>query len=122
VQAGCETGFDSGYLGAFPTCDGPVVSFAQSRNRFRGPSYFNTDFTIMKNTKLSRWKNASFGIGVQFYNAFNHPSFGFPSNQIQDFGFGWIYGAAGPYTSLTGNNTGGDTSRRLIQLKAQIQF
>jgi hypothetical protein len=122
VQAGCETGFDSGHLGAFPECDGRVVSFAQSRNRFRGPNYFNTDFTIMKNTKLSRWENASFGIGLQFYNAFNHPSFGLPSNTIDDFGFGWIFGAAGAYTSLAGNNTGGDSTRRLIQLKAQIQF
>jgi len=124
VQSGCETGFDSGKLGVFPDCliNGQVVSFTQSRNRFRGPSYFNTDFTILKNTKLPRWENTSLGLGVQFFNVLNHPSFGFPSNHIDDFGFGRIYGAAGPYTTLTGNNTGGDTSRRLIQLKAQIQF
>jgi hypothetical protein len=123
VQAGCETGFDTGNLPApSDPCGGPSVSFAQGRNRFRGPSYFNTDFTIMKNTKLPRWENVSLGIGAQFFNLFNHPNFGLPSNDIQDFGFGWIFNPAGPPTSLTGNNTGGDTSRRLIQLKAQIQF
>jgi hypothetical protein len=42
--------------------------------------------------------------------------------QRMRFVFGWIFGGAGAYTSLTGNNTGGDTSRRLIQLKARIQF
>ena len=121
VQVGCETGFDTGTLaGPSGPCGGPPVSFAQGRNRFRGPSYFNTDFTIIKNTKL--WENISLGIGAQFFNAFNHPSFGLPSNDLQDFGFGWVFNAAGPPTSLTGNNTGGDTSRRLIQLKAQIRF
>ena len=124
VQAGCETGFDTGKLGPFPDClySPTSVSFAQSRNRFRGPGYFNTDFAIMKNTKLSRWENAFLGVGVQFFNAFNHPSFGLPSNHIDDFGFGWIFGGAGPYTSLTGNNTGVDNTRRLIQIKAQLQF
>jgi hypothetical protein len=123
VQAGCETGFDQGTLpGTSDPCGGSVVVFAQGRNRFRGPSYFNTDFTIMKNTKLPRWENASLGLGVQFFNVFNHPSFGLPSNNIDDFGFGWIFGGAGPYTNLAGNNTGGDSTRRLIQLKAQIRF
>jgi hypothetical protein len=58
VQGGCETGFDTGKLGAFPDCNGRTVSFVQSRNRFRGPGYFNTDFTIMKNTKIPGWENA----------------------------------------------------------------
>jgi hypothetical protein len=123
VQAGCETGFDRGTLpGASGPCGGSPVAFAQSRNRFRGPSYFNTDFTIMKNTKLPRRENVSLGLGLQFFNLFNHPSFGLPSNNIDDFGFGWIFGGAGPYTSLMGNNTGGDNARRLIQLKAQLRF
>ncbi len=123
VQAGCETGFDQGTLpSASDPCGGSAVAFAQGRNRFRGPSYFNTDFAIMKNTKLPRWENVSLGLGVQFFNVFNHPSFGLPSNNIDDFGFGWIFGAAGPYTNLAGNNTGGDSTRRLIQLKAQLRF
>jgi len=120
VQAGCESGFDVGNLGA--ACNGPAVAFVQSRNRFRGPSYFNSDFTIMKNTKLPRWENASLGIGFQFFNVFNHPNFGLPSNDVADPSFGEIFGVAGPFSNLQGNNTGADNSRRLIQVKAQLQF
>lgn len=78
VQARCETGFNIGRLGPMGVCDGPVVSFAQGRNRFRAPGYFSTDFTIMKRTQLPRWEGATFGIGFQFFNFFNHPNFGFP--------------------------------------------
>ena len=76
----------------------------------------------MKNTHLPHWENVSLGLGVQFFNLFNHPSFGLPSNNIDDFGFGWIFGPAAPYTNLMGNNTGGDNARRLIQLKGQLRF
>src|SRR5262249_40490514 len=31
VQPGCETGFDTGRLGAVGVCDGPTVSFMQGR-------------------------------------------------------------------------------------------
>ena len=122
VQAGCETGFDTGNLGAFPACNGPAVAFVQSRNRFRGPGYFNTDFTIMKNTRLPGRENASLGIGVQFFNFFNHPNFNNPVNGISDAGFGLIGGLDGPYTSIFGNQTGADASRRVIQVKTQLQF
>lgn len=120
VQAGCETGFDTGRLGA--ACDGPAVALLQSRNRFRGPSYFNSDFTIMKNTSLPRWENASLGIGFQFFNMFNHPNFGLPSHDISDPQFGVIFGQAAPFANLQGNSTGADNSRRLIQARAELKF
>jgi len=123
VQAGCETGLNTGNLGRYPLCDGNSVTFAQGRNRFRGPSYFNTDFAIMKNTKLPRWEGALFEIGFQFFNLFNHPNFGTPENDIQGAaGFGEIFGQNAPYTNLMGNNTGGDSARRLIQVKAELRF
>jgi len=31
IQAGCETGFNSGNLGQSGVCDGPAVSFSQGR-------------------------------------------------------------------------------------------
>jgi hypothetical protein len=120
VQAGCESGFDAGNLGS--ACDGPAVAFAQGRNRFRGPGYFNSDFTILKNTKLPGWEKASLTLGFQFFNVFNHPNFGLPSNDIADPQFGEIFGQAAPFANLQGNNTGADNARRLIQLKAQLQF
>jgi hypothetical protein len=123
VQAGCETGFNAGSLPRPPgPCGGPVVTVAQGRNRFRGPSYFNTDFTIMKNTKIHGWEKATLGIGFQFFNLFNHPNFGFPDNNISDQPFGQIFYLEQPPTSILGNGFGGDSASRIIQLKAQLQF
>jgi len=122
VQAGCETDFNAGNLpGPSGPCNGPPVQFAQGRNRFRGPSYFNTDFTIMKNTKIPGWENATLGFGFQFFNIFNHPNYGFPDNQIQDQTLGQIFYLAAPPTSVLGS-VGGDNAPRMVQLKAQLQF
>jgi len=123
VQSGCETGFNSANLPA-PSgpCNGPVVSFAQGRNHFRAPSYFDTDFTIMKNTRLPRWENATLGIGVQFFNFFNHPNFAVPDNGLMDATFGQILFLDAPPTSIVGSGIGGDAAPRMIQHKAQIQF
>jgi hypothetical protein len=122
VQAGCETDFDAGNLpGPSGPCSGHSVHLAQGRNRFRGPSYFNTDFSITKNTKMPGRENATLGIGFQFFNFFNHPSFGFPNHQIQDQTLGQIFYLSTPPTSILGS-VGGDNAPRMIQLKAQIQF
>jgi hypothetical protein len=122
VQAGCETGFNTGHLGASGVCNGPLVSFAQGRNRFRGPSYFNTDLAIMKNTKIPGWENATLGIGFQFFNVLNHPSFGFPDNLSSDAAFGQIFYLQQPPTGILGSGLGGDAAPRMIQLKAQLRF
>ena len=123
VQAGCETGFNTGTLpSASGPCGGASVGFAQGRNRFRGPSYFDTDFSIMKNTRLPGRENLSLGMGVQMFNAFNHPNFGLPDNGVGDAGFGQILYMAMPPTSILGAGLGGDASPRMIQLKVQLQF
>jgi hypothetical protein len=123
IHVGCETGFDAGNLpGPTGPCSGRAVSFAQGRNRFRGPAYFNTDFAIMKRTIVPGWENATLGIGIQFFNLLNHPNFGFPINESSDPYFGQIPYLEQPPTSILGSNLGGDVSPRMIQLKAQIQF
>jgi len=49
VQSSCETGFNKGTLpSASDPCGGASVAYAQGRNRFRGPGYFNTDFAIIQ--------------------------------------------------------------------------
>jgi len=125
VQSGCETGFNSGNLpGPSGPCSGPAVSYAQGRNHFRGPHYFNTDFAIIKNTKLPRWENAELGFGAQFFNFFNHPNFGFPDSASSDpaTSFGRIFYLESPPTGLLGAGFGGDIAPRMIQLKAQLRF
>jgi hypothetical protein len=121
VQAGCESGFNTGNLpGPTGPCDGRTVSFVQGRNRFRGPSYFNTDLAVMKSTKLR--ENATLGIGFQFFNLFNHPNFSLPDNGISDQNFGQILSLEQPPTSILGAGLGGDVAPRMIQLKVQLQF
>ena len=124
VQAGCETGFNTGTLpAASGPCDGPAVAFAQGRNQFRGPSYFNTDLSIMKNTKLPGREKVVLGIGFQFFNLFNHPNFGLPFRNIEDPLFGQVAFQEQPPTSVLGApRLGSDASARMIQVKAQLQF
>jgi hypothetical protein len=123
VQPGCETGFNTGNLpSATGPCGGPAVKFAQGRNRFRGPSYFNTDLAIMKNTNLPRWEGAVLGVGVHFFNLFNHPNFGLVDAAISDPLFGQFNYMARPPTSLLGSGPGGDVSARMIELKVTVQF
>jgi hypothetical protein len=124
VQPGCETGFNTGHLGPSGVCDGDAVSFSQDRNHFRGPGYFNTDFAIVKRTKLPRWENATLGIGFQFFNFLNHPNFGFPTTGLGP-PTGLIWYLAQPPTSLLGTGPNWapiDVAPRMIQLKAELKF
>jgi hypothetical protein len=124
VQAGCETGFDTGKLGPSGVCDGASVSFSQGRNRFRGPGYFNTDFAIMKQTRIPRRENATIAIGFQFFNFFNHPNFGLAVTGVGT-PTGLINYLGQPPTSILGGGTGVpgiDVAPRMIQLKAELKF
>jgi hypothetical protein len=98
------------------------VTFAQGRNHFRGPNYVNTDFAIMKNTKIPRWESAVLGIGFQFFNLFNHTNFQYPDNGLSSQTFGKIGNPQQPPTSILGGSFAGDVSARMIQLKVQLRF
>ena len=123
VQTGCETGFNTGNLpGPNGPCSGPSVTFAQGRNRFRGPGYASTDLAIMKNTNIPHWENGVFTIGLQFFNLFNHANFGFPDMASSDETFGQIFYEEQPPTSVLGSGLNANVSGRMIQVKAQIRF
>lgn len=92
------------------------------RNRFRGPGYFDTDFSVMKKTQIPHWERGSLAVGFQFFNAFNHPNFNLPISDISNGQFGTIQSAVSPPTSILGSFLGGDASPRLIQLKAALTF
>jgi len=92
----------------------------QGRNQFRGPGYFDTDFTVMKKTKIT--EKTELGIGFQFFNILNHPNFDKPVADISNPSFGLINRAVSTPTSILGSFLGGDASPRLIQLKAQFSF
>lgn len=104
---------------------GSETSFGANglRNAFRGPSYFDTDFSFTKKTKIPHWERGEFQIGLQFFNVFNHPNFNLPVNNIANSStFGTIQSEVNPPTSILGSFLGGDASPRLIQLKAQLVF
>jgi hypothetical protein len=94
----------------------------QSRNQFFGPHYFDTDMTVMKYTQIPHWETAKLGIGVQFFNLFNHPNFASPVNDISSSHFGQVRSTVNPPTSILGSFLGGDASVRLIQLTAKFNF
>ena len=79
-------------------------------------------FTVMKETSLVGQDKVVLGIGLQFFNFFNHPNFGPPDNYSSDSAFGQIGTMEMPPTSIVGSGLGGDVSPRMIQLKAQIRF
>ena len=92
------------------------------RNAFRGPSYFDTDFSFTKTTKIPGWERVELQLGLQFFKLFNHPNFSQPIDDISSGGFGTIQSAVSPPTSILGSFLGGDASPRLIQVKARLTF
>jgi hypothetical protein len=107
-----------------PATSNPITFGNQTRNQYRGPGYFDTDLTIMKNFSMPHWEAAKFGVGFQFFNLFNHPNFDKPINDIaQGPGvFGTITNLVSAPTSILGSFVGADASGRIIQVKAQFVF
>jgi hypothetical protein len=105
-----------------PLAQTPASYGLQRRNQFYGPGYFNTDFTVIKDTAIPGWERGRLGVGVQFFNLFNHPNFDQPNRDINDPStFGHITGTVRPPTSIVGA-LGGNTSPRMIQLTARLNF
>jgi len=111
--------FQSGFGGAGPVWDG---TFGHTRrNTFRGPHYFNSDFSVLKNFKVT--ERVAFGVGANMYNVFNHPSFGNPFHDIAQGALaGMAYTTVEPPTSPYGAFVGAAASGRIIQLHANLNF
>jgi hypothetical protein len=95
----------------------------QRRNQYRGPNYFDTDFSVEKGFGLPKWEGAQFSVGARFFNFFNHPNFFFPVMNVDNTSnFGQILQTIGSPTSIFGSGLGADSSPRIIQLQAKITF
>ena len=90
------------------------------RNSFRGPRYFNTDFSVLKNIPLS--ERVSLGIGANAFNVLNHASFGNPVHDTSAGNFGQIANTVEPPTSPYGAFVGSAVSGRLLQLHVRLTF
>jgi len=107
-----SSGFVSaGTLSAFPT---------QMRNQYRGPGFFDSDFNINKNFKLT--ERVSFGLGLNMYNVFNHPNFAEPGQSFGSGTFGVISAQTAPPTGPFGSFFPGLPANRQIQFQGKIVF
>lgn len=52
------------------------------RNTFRAPAIWNTDLSVFKNTAIA--DRVKMQLGFEFFNAFNHPNFTVPNQNISD--------------------------------------
>lgn len=115
--------FGSTATTASPYFATPTAFGGQTRNQFSGPGYFNTDFTLMKGVKIPRLESGKLQVGVEAYNILNHPNFLNPDSNFSDGpGFGVITATASAPTSVYGTALGGNSSARILQLKADFRF
>ena len=92
-----------------PTNGGTTPAFGDSgRNILRGPRFVNFDFSLGKKFRIR--ENMNLEIRADSYNAFNHPQFGQPDNNILSSTAGRIFSA----------NNGGPG--RIIQLGGRFTF
>ena len=91
-----------------------------ARNAFRGPAYFNTNMSLVKNFQVT--ERVRFSMGANFYNVFNHPNFANPYGGIFSGGFGHIFAEASAPTNPYGAYPSGALDVRLVQLTGKINF
>jgi hypothetical protein len=125
AQQGCSNGFSNCL--AFNQFATATTAFPnQVRNGFRGPGFFDSDFTVNKNFKLT--ERMALGIGANLYNVFNHPNFTNPDNNFADGDpaqggtFGKILTTTAPPTGPYGAFAAGLPSGRIIQFQGKLVF
>lgn len=92
------------------------------RNLFRGPKYFNADFSVMKDTQLPGWHRAHLVLGLQAFNVLNHANFDLPIADISNPLFGTIQRQVSSPTTILGEFPGANASARMAQIKGEIRF
>jgi hypothetical protein len=82
------------------------------RNVVEGPGFNNTDFSIIKDTKVGERMRAQFR--AEFFDVFNHANFGQPGNVVGTPNFGRITNTRFP--------TGESGSSRQVQFAVKLAF
>lgn len=117
-SAGCLNPNDFETAAAYGAATGSFPT--QHRNGFRGPGFFDSDFSVNKNFKVT--EKLAFGIGANFYNVFNHPNFANPDSNLADSTFGQILSTVAPPTGPYGSFFTGLPSGRIIQFQGKLTF
>jgi len=85
---------------------------------FHGPGLWNFDFSLFRQFPVTESKRFEFR--VEFFNAFNHPNFANPNNNITNPGsFGKVYSTIQP---ILGLGSGGPGDPREIQFGLKFYF
>ena len=95
-------------LGGVTTCSPGDMG----RNSVIGPSFVNTDLSLLKNTKITEAVNLQFR--AEAFDIFNHPNFGNPNLNVGTSNFGSITSTRFP--------NGDFGSARQLQLALKLQF
>jgi hypothetical protein len=112
VINGSNYGANDGFF-AEPTVTSPVNGSAVlpapgnlGRNTFTGPGWYNLDFSLVKDTKITESKQVQFR--AEFFNVFNHATFATPGASLGNPSFGLSTGTA--------------TTERQIQFALRFMF
>jgi len=91
------------------------------RNTYRGPNYFNTDFSLRKSFRVT--ERLGLQLGANAFNVLNHPNFQVPDNSTA-FGsaFGSIHSTVSPPTTPYGAFAGSLAANRILQVMAKFTF
>lgn len=82
------------------------------RNSITGPNFVNTDFSVIKDTKINERFNLQFR--TEMFDVLNHPNFGNPVLTTTSGSFGQIFGTRFP--------NGDQGSSRQVQFALKLQF
>jgi hypothetical protein len=108
---------DNGMNGTYwsvPTTTSPKLGTVQTgpgnlgRNTYTGPSWWNLDFSLVKDTDLEVARGTKLQLRADFFNIFNHATFATPNSQLSTPVFGLSTATASP--------------ERQIQFGARIMF
>jgi hypothetical protein len=101
----------------------PISGFGNlERNQFRGPNFFDADFSALKHLHVPLSESSRFSVGAQFFNIFNHPNFGLPVHSLNSGNFGTIQSTVSVPTSVFGSFVGAAASGRIVELHAEFSF
>jgi len=87
------------------------------RNAIYGPSYWNADFSVSKNTMIT--DQIGLQLRAEFFNIFNHPNFALPNSTFGTDSFGLITQTPDVAQGNPGLGGGGP---RVIQLGLKLVF
>ena len=96
----------------YPIVPGSCHPGSLGRDAITGPSFVNTDFSILKDTRITERVNLQFR--TEMFDLFNHPNFGNPVLTATSGSFGLITSTRFP--------TGDFGSSRQIQFALKLQF